>query len=131
MRALGALCIVLFVLMAAATAGMVWERQQRAAAEKQLTTARGELKQTGDILAEVRALRRDVSEIEAGVKALGQKRNATGETRRENIKTALAGDQCAAAPVPAAVADSLYRRAAEVSAANYSGAFARKPDGKN
>jgi hypothetical protein len=81
------------------------------------------------VLAEVRALRQDVSEVEAGVKALG--RSATnGEKRRENIKTELAGDPCAVAPVPDVVADSLYQRAAEV-AADYSGAFTGKPDGKN
>jgi hypothetical protein len=83
------------------------------------------------VLAEVRALRQDVSQVEAGLKKLNQQRNATGEHRRENIKTALAGDDCAAAPVPAAGADSLYQRAEEVSAADYSGTLTRKPDGKN
>jgi hypothetical protein len=38
-----------------------------------------------------RALRQDVSEVEAGVKALG-KSATNGEKRRENIKTALAGN---------------------------------------
>ncbi|WP_258522078.1 hypothetical protein [Yokenella regensburgei] len=46
-------------------------------------------------------------------------------------KTELAGDKCAAVPVPDRVADSLYQRAAEVSAGDYSGTFTGKPDGKN
>jgi hypothetical protein len=98
---------------------------------KNLTSTTEELKQTGDVLAEVRALRQDVSQVEAGLKALSQQRNATGEHRRENIKTALAGNDCAVAPVPVAGADSLYQRAEEVSAADYSGTFTGKPDGKN
>lgn len=131
MKALAALCIVLFVLMTTAIGWLAWERKQHSVTEKQLETARSELKQTGDVLAEVRALRRDVSQVEASVKALSQARNTTGEIRRENIKSALAANECAAVIVPPAVADSLYRRAAEVSAADYSGAFTRKSDGKD
>ncbi|MBL1929474.1 DUF2570 domain-containing protein [Klebsiella pneumoniae] len=107
------------------------ETNKREGAEKALADATQKLNQTSDVLAEVRALRQDVSEIEASVKALGQKRNEAGEKRRENIKTELAGDPCAAALVPDAVADRLYQRAAEVGAGDHSGAFARKPDGKN
>ncbi|WP_172606675.1 DUF2570 domain-containing protein [Pantoea coffeiphila] len=129
MKALKVLAVVLLTLLAAAVGGIAWERHQRSLAEKSLQTAQGELKQTGDVLKEVRALRKDFSDVEARLKALGQNRNTSGESRRESIKTALDGNQCAAAAVP--VADSLYRRAAEVSAADYSGAFARKPDGKN
>ncbi|WP_371337624.1 DUF2570 domain-containing protein, partial [Klebsiella variicola] len=100
-------------------------------AEQSLTGTREELKQTGDVLTEVRALRQDVSLVEARLKTLNQQRNTTGEHRRENIKTTLAGNECAVAPLPAAGADSLYQRAEEVAAADYSGALARKPDGKN
>ncbi len=57
------------------------------------------------------------SAVEAGLKKLNQQRNITGEHRRENIKTALAGDPCAVGPVRAAVADGLYQRAEEVSTA--------------
>lgn len=89
------------------------------------------LKQTNDVLAEVRALRADVGEIEAGMKKLSEKRGTNGEQRRETIKTALAGETCAVTPMPAAVADSLQKRAAEVRAADYSGAFAGQPDGKH
>ena len=85
----------------------------------------------GDVLTEVRALRQDVNQVEAGLKKLNQQRTATGERRRENIKTALAGNGCAVAPVPVAGADSLYQRAEEVSTADYSGTLTRKPDGKN
>jgi uncharacterized protein HemX len=131
MKATAILAIVMFVLLIAAVSGFAWQSHKREQAEQSLTSTREELKQTGDVLTEVRALRQDVNQVEAGLKKLNQQRNATGEHRRENIKTALAGDDCAAAPVPAAGADSLYQRAEEVSAADYSGTLTRKPDGKN
>lgn len=130
MKATAILAIVMFVLLIAAVSGLAWQSHKREQAEQSLTGTE-ELKQTGDVLTEVRALRHDVSLVEAGLKKLNQQRTATGEHRRENIKTALAGNDCAVAPVPAAGADSLYQRAEEVSAADYSGALARKPDGKN
>ncbi|MCY3511288.1 DUF2570 domain-containing protein [Klebsiella michiganensis] len=131
MKAIAILAIVTFVLLIAAVSGFAWQSHKREQAEQSLTTTKGQLKQTGDVLAEVRALRQDVSQVEAGLKALSQQRNATGEHRRENIKTALAGNDCAVAPVPVAGADSLYQRAEEVSSADYSGAFTGKPDRKN
>ena len=131
MKATAILAIVMFVLLIAAVSGLAWQSHKREQAEKSLTGTQEELKQTGDVLTEVRALRRDVSLVEAGLKKLNQQRNATGEHRRANIKTALAGNDCAVAPLPAAGADSLYQRAEEVSATDYSGALTRKPDGKN
>ena len=131
MKATAILAIVMFVLLIAAVSGFAWQSHKREQAEKSLTGAREELKQTGDVLTEVRALRQDVSQVEAGLKKLNQQRNTAGEHRRENIKNALAGNGCAVAPVPAAGADSLYQRAEEVSAADYSGAFTGKSDGKN
>ncbi|HBS2715639.1 Uncharacterised protein [Klebsiella pneumoniae] len=131
MKATAILAIVILVLLIAAVSGLAWQSHKREQAEKSLTDTRKELKQTGDVLTEVRALRQDVSQVEARLKTLNQQRNTTGEHRRENIKTALAGDPCAAGPVRAAVADGLYQRAEEVTTADYSGALARKPDGKN
>lgn len=131
MKAIAILAIVMCALLIAAVSGLAWQSHKREQAEKSLTSTREELKQTGDVLAEVRALRQDFSQVEAGLKKLNQQRNATGEHRRENIKTALAGDPCAVGPVRATVADGLYQRAEEISAADYSGALARKPDGKN
>ncbi|HHG2739454.1 TPA: DUF2570 domain-containing protein [Klebsiella pneumoniae] len=131
MKATAILAIVMFVLLIAAVSGLAWQSHKREQAEQSLTGTREELKQTGDVLTEVRALRQDVSLVEARLKTLNQQRNTTGEHRRENIKTTLAGNECAAAPLPAAGADSLYQRAEEVAAADYSGALARKPDGKN
>ena len=131
MKATAILAIVMFVLLIAAVSGLAWQSHKREQAEKSLTGTQEELKQTGDVLTEVRALRRDVSLVEAGLKKLNQQRTATGEHRRENIKTTLAGDECAVAPLPAAGADSLYQRAEEVGAADYSGALAGKSDGKN
>lgn len=131
MKATAILAIVMFVLLIAAVSGLAWQSHKREQAEQSLTGTREELKQTGDVLTEVRALRQDVSLVEARLKTLNQQRNTTGEHRRENIKTALAGNECAVAPLPAAGADSLYQRAEEVAAADYSGALARKPDGKN
>ena len=131
MKGLIAVITVICVLLAVACIRLTTETNKREAAERALADATQKLNQTGDVLAEVRALRQDVSQVEAGLKALSQQRNATGEHRRENIKTALAGNDCAVAPVPAAGADSLYQRAAEVAAGDHSGAFARKPDGKN
>lgn len=127
MKAIAILAIVMFALFS----GLAWQSHKREQAEKSLTDTRKELKQTGDVLTEVRALRQDVNQVEAGLKKLNQQRNTTGEHRRENIKTALAGNGCAVAPVPAAGADSLYQRAEEVAAADYSGALTTKPDGKN
>ncbi|HCU0660599.1 TPA: DUF2570 domain-containing protein [Klebsiella variicola] len=131
MKAAAILAIVMFILLIAAVSGLAWQSHKREQAEQSLTSTKGQLKQTDDVLTEVRALRRDVNQVEAGIKALSQQRNATGEHRRENIKTALAGNDCAVAPVPVAGADSLYQRAEEVSAADYSGALTRKPDGKD
>ncbi|MGQ5746352.1 DUF2570 domain-containing protein [Serratia marcescens] len=122
---------VLILLFLAALAGMGWQRNQRELAEQRLDIAERAVEQTGDVLAEVRALRADVGEIEAGMKKLSEKRGTNGEQRRETIKTALAGETCAVTPVPAAVADSLQKRAAEVRAADYSGAFTGQPDGKH
>lgn len=131
MKAIAILAIVMFALLIAAVSGLAWQSHKREQAEKSLTSTREELKQTGDVLTEVRALRQDVSRVEAGLKRLNQQRTATGEHRRENIKTALAGDPCAVGTVRTAVADSLYQRAEEIAAADYSGALTRKPDGKN
>lgn len=131
MKATAILAIVMFVLLIAAVSGLAWQSHKREQAEKSLTDTRKELKQTGDVLTEVRALRQDVNQVEAGLKKLNQQRTATGEHRRENIKTALAGNDCAVAPLPVAGADSLYQRAKEVGAADYSGALAGKSDGKN
>ena len=131
MRGLIVAFAVLLVLFITVCIGFNGETNKRLAAEKALADTTQKLNQTGEVLAEVRALRQDVSRVEAGLKTLNQQRNTAGEHRRENIKTALAGNDCAVAPVPAAGADSLYQRAEEVSAADYSGAFTRKPDGKN
>ncbi|MCW9236076.1 DUF2570 domain-containing protein [Klebsiella variicola] len=131
MKAIAILAIVMFALLIAAVSGLAWQSHKREQAERSLTDTQERLKQTGDVLTEVRALRHDVNQVEAGLKKLNQQRTATGEHRRENIKTALAGDPCATGPVRAAVADSLYQRAEEVSAADYSGALTRKPDSKN
>ncbi|HDH1527143.1 TPA: DUF2570 domain-containing protein [Klebsiella pneumoniae] len=131
MKATAILSIVMFVLLIAAVGGFAWQSHKREQAEQSLTSTKGQLKQTGDVLTEVRALRQDVNQVEAGLKKLNQQRTVTGEHRRENIKTALAGNDCAVAPFPAAGADSLYQRAEEVAAADYSGAITRKPDGKN
>ncbi|MHB4631906.1 DUF2570 domain-containing protein [Klebsiella pneumoniae] len=131
MKAIAILAIVTFVLLIAAVSGLAWQSHKREQAEQSLTSTLEELKQTGDVLTEVRALRQDVSQVEAGLRKLNQQRTVTGEHRRENIKTALASNGCAASPVPVAGADSLYQRAEEVAAADYSGALARKPDGKN
>lgn len=131
MKATAILAIVMFALLIAAVSALAWQSHKREQAEKSLTGTREELKQAGDVLTEVRALRQDVSQVEAGLKTLNQQRAVTGEHRREHIKTTLAGNECAIAPLPAAGADSLYKRAEEVGAADYSGALARKPDGKN
>lgn len=122
---------VLILLFLASLAGLGWQKHQRELAELGRANAERALNQAGDVLAEVRALRADVSDIEATMKTLSEKRGATGEQRRETIKTALAGETCATTLVPAAVADSLQKRAAEVRAADYSGAFAGKPDSKH
>lgn len=131
MKATAMLAIVMFALLIAAASGLAWQSHKREQAERSLTGTREELKKTGDVLTEVRALRQDVSQVEAGLKKLNQQRTATGEHRRENIKTTLAGNECAVALLPAAGADSLYQRAEEVAAADYSGTLTRKPDGKN
>ncbi|NDY32716.1 DUF2570 domain-containing protein [Serratia marcescens] len=122
---------VLILLFLAALAGMEWQKHQRELAEQRRDIAERAVEQAGDVLAEVRALRADVGEIEAGMKKLSKKRGTNGEQRRETIKTALDGETCAVTPVPAAVADSLQKRTAEVRSADYSGAFAGQPDGKH
>lgn len=131
MKGLIVAIVVLILCLLAALGGMAWQKHQRGLAEKGQATAERELKQAGNVLTEIRAIRADVSAVEAGLKKLNEQRNATGEKRRETIKTALAGETCAVTPVPAVVADSLQKRAAAVSAADYSGAFAGQHDGKN
>lgn len=122
---------VLTLLLLSSLAGLGWQKHQRELAELGRADAERALNQAGDVLAEVRALRADVSDIEATMKTLGEKRSTSGEQRRETIKTALSGETCATALVPAAVAGSLQKRAAEVRTADYSGAFAGKPDSKH
>ncbi|MEN5279886.1 DUF2570 domain-containing protein [Serratia marcescens] len=131
MKGLGCFTLIFAILLALAFMQKKAETRKRIAAEKELSSTVQVLKQTNDVLAEVRALRADVGEIEAGMKKLSEKRGTNGEQRRETIKTALAGETCAVTPVPAAVADSLQKRAAEVRAADYSGAFAGQSDGKH
>lgn len=131
MKALGVFTVFISLLLVIAGVRLTLESSKREAAEADLGEANQKLKQIGDVLAEVRALRQDVNEVNARLKTLDQARSETGEKRRENIKTELAGDKCAAVPVPDRVADSLYQRATEVSAGDYSGAFTGKPDSKN
>lgn len=131
MKALGVFFVCISLLLVIAGVRLTLEISKREAAETALGEANQKLRQTDDVLAEVRALRNDVNEVAAGLKKLAQKRSDTGEKRRENIKTELVGDKCAAVPVPDRVADSLYQRAAEVSTGDYSGTFTGKPDGKN
>ncbi|MFS7242317.1 DUF2570 domain-containing protein [Serratia proteamaculans] len=122
---------ILILLLLASLGGLGWQKHQREMAEKSRADAERALNQAGDVLAEVRALRADVSDIEAAMKTLGEKRSASGEQRRETIKTALVGETCATTLVPAAIAGSLQKRTAEVRTADYSGAFAGKPDSKH
>lgn len=61
MKATAILAIVMFVLLIAAVSGFAWQSHKREQAEKSLTSTREELKQTGDVLTEVRALRHDVN----------------------------------------------------------------------
>ncbi|HGN8994494.1 TPA: DUF2570 domain-containing protein, partial [Klebsiella michiganensis] len=68
MKAIAILAIVMFVLLIAAVSGFAWQSHKREQAEQSLTSTREELKQTGDVLAEVRALRQDVNQVEAGLK---------------------------------------------------------------
>ncbi|KAF3714285.1 hypothetical protein FM737_001076 [Escherichia marmotae] len=55
---------------------------------------------------------RGISSMLAQVRAAEQHRNQEGEKRREEIRNALRENPCAAAAVPAAVADRLQQRAA-------------------
>ncbi|HGN8994504.1 TPA: DUF2570 domain-containing protein, partial [Klebsiella michiganensis] len=68
MKAIAILAIVMFVLLIAAVSGFAWQSHKREQAEQSLTDTREELKQTSDVLAEVRALRQDVNQVEAGLK---------------------------------------------------------------
>lgn len=61
MKAISILAIVMFALLIAAVSGLAWQSHKREQAEQSLTGTREELKQTGDVLTEVRALRHDVS----------------------------------------------------------------------
>lgn len=122
---------VLVLLLLMALASIAWQKHQRELAEQAQASAERQLGDANAVLAELRSLRADVSAIDNAIKTLGDKRSANGEKRRETIKTALDSDRCAVAPVPAAVADSLQKRAAEVRAADYSRAFAGQPDGQH
>ena len=55
---------------------------------------------------------RGISGLLAQIRAAEQHRNQEGEKRREEIRNALRENPCAAADVPAAVADRLQQRAA-------------------
>ncbi|MCW9529466.1 DUF2570 domain-containing protein, partial [Klebsiella grimontii] len=75
---IGAL-VVLLILFITVCIGFNGETNKRQKAEKALADTTLKLNQTGEVLAEVRALRQDVSQVEAGLKALSQQRNTTGE----------------------------------------------------
>ena len=72
---------VLILLFLTSLAGLGWQKHQRELAELGRADAERALNQAGDVLAEVRALRADVSDIEAAMKTLGEKRSASGEQR--------------------------------------------------
>ena len=108
--------IIASVLFFGSTAELLHERELRKTAETELTKTRLALGNTRVVLTEIRALRRDIGDVNTRVETLAHQRAEEGEKRREVIRNATATDTCAAAPVPAAAADSLYKHASAISA---------------
>ncbi|SUQ39573.1 Uncharacterised protein [Yokenella regensburgei] len=71
MKALGVFTVFISLLLVIAGVRLTLESSKREAAETALGEASQKLKQTGDVLAEIRALRNDVNEVAAGLKNTG------------------------------------------------------------
>ncbi|MFT8211166.1 MAG: DUF2570 domain-containing protein [Symbiopectobacterium sp.] len=122
------LVATLAVLLALAVAGLLWQTYQRgidSATREALTTSAN---QQREVLAEVRALNTDTQKMLAEIRTRDQQRNAQGEERREKMRADMQADACANTVVPAAVSDSLQKRAALPSDQHRGGADTGKSD---
>lgn len=75
--------ITLCLLLALVTGGLLWQTNQRGKDSVRNDELSRELKSTGEIMGELRAIKADVTALLAQRQADEQQRNAQGEIRRE------------------------------------------------
>ena len=98
--------ITLCLLLALVTGGLLWQTNQRGKDSVRNDELSRELKSTGEIMGELRAIKADVTALLAQRQADEQQRNAQGEIRREQMREATKNDTCANTVVPVAVSNS-------------------------
>ncbi|WP_392439268.1 DUF2570 domain-containing protein [Edwardsiella piscicida] len=123
--------ITLCLLLALVTGGLLWQTNQRGKDSVRNDELSRELKKTGEIMDELRAIKADVTAVLAQRQADEQQRNVRGEARRENMREATKNDACANTVVPAAVSNSLQDRHASAAGANGVRAGSGKSDSRN
>lgn len=121
----------LCLLLALVAGGLLWQTHQRGKDSVRNEDLSRELKNTGEIMGELRAIKADVNTVLAQRQADEQQRNAQGEIRREQMREATKNDTCANTIVPAAVSNSLQNRHTTTTGADSARAGAGKPDGRN
>lgn len=122
---------ILCALLVLVSGGLLWQTHQRGKDSVHNEMFSREVKSSGQVLDELRALTADAREVLATLRANEQKRNAQGETRRENMRDAIKNDTCANTVVPAFVSNSLQHRSAAATRENRARTGAGKPDGSN
>ncbi|EQB5946280.1 DUF2570 domain-containing protein [Enterobacter roggenkampii] len=123
--------ITLCLLLALVTGGLLWQTNQRGKDSVRNDELSRELKSTGEIMGELRAIKADVTALLAQRQADEQQRNAQGEIRREQMREATKNDTCANTVVPVAVSNSLQKRTASTTGNDSARASAGKPDSRD
>lgn len=123
------LTATLATLLALAVSGVLWQTYQRGIDRAHTEALTDSARQQRELLTEVRALADDARNVLAQVRERDQQRYAEGEERREKMREVMRPDTCANTVVPAAVSDSLQKRAAVDRRADTERSGAARPDG--
>ncbi|HGY4625520.1 MULTISPECIES: DUF2570 domain-containing protein [Citrobacter freundii complex] len=123
--------ITLCLLLALVTGGLLWQTNQRGKDSVRNDELSRELKSTGEIMGELRAIKADVTVLLAQRQAEEQQRNVQGEIRREQMREATKNDTCANTVVPVAVSNSLQKRTASTTVNVSARTGAGKPDSRD
>ncbi|MGM3174765.1 DUF2570 domain-containing protein [Dickeya lacustris] len=123
------LVATLAVLLVLAVSGVLWQTYQRGIDRAHTEALTDSARQQRELLTEVRALADDARNVLAQVREREQQRYAEGEERREKMREGMQPDTCANTVVPAAVSDSLQKRAAVAQRAVTARHGAVRPDG--
>ncbi|MBP2856555.1 DUF2570 domain-containing protein [Dickeya oryzae] len=123
------LTATLAVLLVLAVSGVLWQTYRRGIDRAHTEALTDSAQQQRELLNEVRALADDARNVLAQVREREQQRYAEGEERREKMREGMQPDTCANTVVPAAVSDSLQKRAAVVQRADTARPGTAQPDG--